>query len=78
MDFSAKRDGFCDGFCGGFFVLCFLRNKTDFVTDFGKKKGENNLRVKIHEKIQDQNPRRARGETCCLLFVCNSGPDQSP
>ena len=23
MDFSAKRDGFCDGFCGGFFCLVF-------------------------------------------------------
>ena len=29
------------------------------------KNGEKYLRVKIHSKIHDQNPRRAPGETCC-------------
>ena len=34
-----------------------------------RKKGESNLRVQIHSKIHDQNPRRAPGETCCLHFL---------
>ena len=32
--FGPVKEGFCDGFCGGFFVLCFPKEKKDFVTDF--------------------------------------------
>ena len=34
MDFSAKKDEFCDGFCGGFFLLCFSQGKDGFWDGF--------------------------------------------
>ena len=64
MNFSAKRDGFCDRFCGRFFVLCFPKEEDGFwnIVSLAKdgQKGKHNLGVKGH----DQNP----GETSCLEY----------
>ena len=56
------------------FSLVFLSRKRRILGrilgpwELGQRRnnGENNLGVKIHSKIHDQNPRRAKGETCCL------------
>ena len=54
--FLRRKDGFCDGF----WDLVSLAKDG--------KRVENNLRVKVHSRIHNQNPCQAPSETCCLKF----------